>query len=230
MCAPNWKCITSVAPRCMSFPGAVCAAGRRHSRRVSIELSMAQSYLEGYRRGDCLSRIVVAHSGAPRASRDRVACDLYGGADFQKGFFPTALGKLGGPESCPAIPGRRGRVREARKERQLPGLDAYNTAASGGLKRTILRAVLPTAISRRSGGATPNEKRGAGPYSYPSAGNSAASLCSPFELERSSVRMVSALSSTTSCWMTCSILSPLPVETLIVRSYSCVVSSPCTNT
>jgi len=139
MCAPNWKCITSVAPRCMSFPGAVCAAGRRHSRRVSIELSMAQSYLEGYRRGDCLSRIVVAHSGAPRASRDRVACDLYGGADFQKGFFPTALGKLGGPESCPAIPGRRGRVREARKERQLPGLDAYNTVASGVSNEQLFR-------------------------------------------------------------------------------------------
>jgi hypothetical protein len=73
-------------------------------------------------------------------------------------------------------------------------------------------------------------KGGAGPYSYPSAGGSAASLCSPFELERSSVRMVSALSSTTSCWMTCSMLLPVPVETLMVRSYSCVVSSPCTNT
>src|SRR5437764_716037 len=46
---------------------------------------------------------------------------------------------------------------------------------------------------------------------------------------RSRMRIVSALSSTAICWITCSI-DFLPLGIRMARSYSRVLSSPCTNT
>ena len=53
-----------------------------------------------------------AHSGAPRTRGNWVACDLFGGADFQAVLVPTVLKKIGGTENpCgnPLAPGSRAR-------------------------------------------------------------------------------------------------------------------------
>lgn len=84
----------------MSFPGALMrGAAKALSAAVNRTGRLAQSYLEGYRRGDCLSRMGWAHHGAPRAQADRVACNLFGGADFWKRPFAGSLRKIGGTEN-----------------------------------------------------------------------------------------------------------------------------------
>ena len=70
-------------------------------------------------------------------------------------MVPTVLRKFGGPKTLVAIPLRRGRVRDARKERQSLGRNANQTAARGDSRNELPWTLLPQAISRRFDGATP---------------------------------------------------------------------------
>jgi hypothetical protein len=103
------------------------------------------------RRGGCLSRMVFAHHGAPRTQADRVAGNLFGGADFLKESFPYSLRKIGGDRK----PGRRSAcagVVCAMSEREGSSrcLDAYNAAAQGD--RIVFRAAAGERAEPRRGG------------------------------------------------------------------------------
>ena len=71
------------------------------------------------RRGECLSRMWLAHKrGTTSASEIGLLATFSGEPIFWKRLLPTAFGKLGGPKTRRAIRLRRGRVRDARKKRQ----------------------------------------------------------------------------------------------------------------
>ena len=65
---------------------------------------------------------------------------------FRQECFRQSLRKLGGPKTLVAIPLRRGRVRDARKERQSLGRNANHTAARGDSRNELLWTWLPQAI------------------------------------------------------------------------------------
>jgi hypothetical protein len=82
------------------------------------------------------AHVVGAQTGHHERKRDRVAGNLFGGANFLEELLPTAFGKLGGPKTRRAIRLRRGRVRDARKQRQLPEL----RTSARALKNVAYRA------------------------------------------------------------------------------------------
>jgi hypothetical protein len=76
--------------------------------------------------------MVWAHHGAPRAQADRVARNLFGGADFLEALFADSLWKIGGtenPEGNPLAPGIVCAMSERKGSRRCLG--AHNTAAQG---------------------------------------------------------------------------------------------------
>jgi hypothetical protein len=106
--------------------------------------------------------MVFAQHGAPHAQAERVAGNLFGGADFLEESFAYSPKKIGGTENPRAIRLRAGVVcamSERKGSRRC--LDADNTAAQGIKQSVFDRAAAgDRAESAAAGEAPPEEFKG----------------------------------------------------------------------
>lgn len=130
---PHWKWHHdwTVEVHVLSWRYLRCAAKALSTAvdRTGIEI---QSYLEGYRRGDCLSRMGVgAQRGTTSASESGCWQPFRGSRFSRKRLLPTAFGKLGDrkPEGRSACAGVACAMSERKDSRSCLG--AYNDRRPG---------------------------------------------------------------------------------------------------